>query len=307
MAGPAYLWDVWRFEPTECRLTRDGVLVPLPAKTLDLLSALLRRAPRLVTKEEILAAVWPDAAVEEGNIAFHVAALRKVLDEGGDTSAIETVRGRGYRFVHLIAIQQMPATDDMRLIAPAPPIVPAAAAAPSIVPAAAAAPLTAAPPARRLPAFAVAVLLLAAVAAGVGWFAWSRTQPVPLSIAVEPFEIINPSAGQENFPEGMGAYLTSRLERAGVTVAPHDTATARLSGQLQPTAAGFRVTVQLTQAADSARLWDWSFDQSADEERPDPSAGPDDERSRVQGKIAEHIADGLQRYLSLSGVAPVTR
>jgi len=105
-AGPGYEWRAWRFEPTECRLTHDGEVVPLHAKTLDVLATLLQHAPRLVSKGEIFAAVWPDAAVEEGNIAFHVAALRKAIDEPDAPSAIETVRGRGYRFIQPITNAQ---------------------------------------------------------------------------------------------------------------------------------------------------------------------------------------------------------
>ena len=114
MGGPIYAWGPFRFEPTECRLLRDDAPVSLPAKTLDLLATLLRRAPRLVTKEEILTTVWPNAVVEEGNIAFHVAALRKVLDATDQPSTIETVRGRGYRFVHPFSLQQMEPTEEFR-------------------------------------------------------------------------------------------------------------------------------------------------------------------------------------------------
>lgn len=113
---PSYQWGVWRFEPTECKLMREGELVPLPAKTLDLLATLLRRAPRLVTKEDILKAVWPDASVEEGNIAFHVNALRKTLDEDDAPSAIETVRGRGYRFARDVVVHEMVPTADIKQV-----------------------------------------------------------------------------------------------------------------------------------------------------------------------------------------------
>jgi DNA-binding winged helix-turn-helix (wHTH) protein/TolB-like protein len=279
MAGPAYVWDQWRFEPTECRLMRDGTIVPLPAKTLDLLSTLLRRAPRLVTKEEILAAVWRDAAVEEGNIAFHVAALRKVLDQEDGPSAIETVRGRGYRFVHDVAIHQLPATDDVRQV-----VVQAVAA--STRPAVSR---------KTIPVatIVVAVLAVAAIAA----VTWYRMQSGPPSIAVQPFQIINPAAGQENFPDGLGTYLTSNIAIAGLEIAMRDGADAVLAGQLHPTTSGFRVNVQLSRVGDSARLWDWSFDISADEERP--AAGPDDERSRVQALIATRVAEGLRNYFTL--------
>lgn len=279
MPGPAYQWGVWRFEPTECRLLRGGELVPLPAKSLDLLAALLKRAPRLITKEEILAAVWPDAAVEEGNIAFHVAALRKVLDEGGAPSVIETVRGRGYRFVADLSIHQLPATDDIRQVIAAPQV----------------ARHLHRPRSYRRPLL-VALALIVVVAGIYGWIA---ARPAPMTIAVKPFEIVDPRPGEENLPDGLIPYLTLRLETAGVTVASPETAAAVLSGQLHPTPQGFRVTVQLTRTADNSRLWDWSYDQSADEGRPPSGAGPDDERSRMQGNIATHVAAGVSRYLTL--------
>lgn len=100
MSGLVFRWNGWSFEPAEWRLLNAASEpVQLPNKTLDLLALLLERAPALVAKEEIMAAVWGDAVVEEGNIAFHVASLRKVLDETDASSCIETVRGRGYRFV----------------------------------------------------------------------------------------------------------------------------------------------------------------------------------------------------------------
>jgi DNA-binding winged helix-turn-helix (wHTH) protein/TolB-like protein len=300
MAGPAYQWREWRFEPTECRLLRDGVVVPLPAKSLDLLSTLLRRAPRLITKEEILAAVWKDAAVEEGNIAFHIAALRKVLDEGRTESVIETVRGRGYRFVQDMVSAQMPATDDIRQFVPA---TPRAKAAPAPAPA-----TTGVAPARRSMISVMVMAMLAGIIVGAGGFAWYRSQASRLpSIAVEPFEIVKPRPGQENLPDGLGTYLTSRLQMTGVEVTPRDRAAAVLSGQLHPIDNGFQVTVQLTRPGDNARLWDWSFDTSLDDGRPPAGAGPDDERSRIQGNIAGQVAEGVQRYLSLSGDVPVTR
>src|SRR5262249_47232879 len=52
----------------------------------------------LVTKDELMAKVWPGLTVEENNLQVHISALRKALDEGGDShSHIITVPGRGYR------------------------------------------------------------------------------------------------------------------------------------------------------------------------------------------------------------------
>lgn len=100
MARLLYRWDGWTFEPAEYRLLNPASEpIPLANKTLDVLALLVERAPALVTKEELLSRLWSDAIVEEGNIAFHVAALRRTLDHAGGTSCIENIRGRGYRFV----------------------------------------------------------------------------------------------------------------------------------------------------------------------------------------------------------------
>ena len=301
MADPAYQWGLWRFEPTEFRLLRDGGLVPLPAKTLDLLQTLLDRAPRLVTKEEILTAVWPDTAVEEGNIAFHIAALRKVLDETEGESAIETVRGKGYRFIHELAVHQMPPTDALkrhameRAWAEADAVIAAAKPAPPPTPASSPPPEPPAPVNNRRRLIAVLALV---IVTGLGMFAWWQSQLEPFSIAVQPFDIVEPKAGQENFSDGLRSYLTTKMELAGVTIRPLENATALLSGQLHPLDDRFRVTVQLTRQVDNTRVWDWSFDVPHDVDLPAPGSGPDDVRSRLQSAIATRAAEGVRRYLS---------
>lgn len=307
MAGPAYQWGHWRFEPSEARLLRDGVVVSLPAKTLDLLFTLLKRAPRLVTKEEILTAVWHDAAVEEGNIAFHVAALRKVLDEDDGESAIETVRGKGYRFVREFAIHQLPPTDALRKDALERAIAEAAAATGGHAPTASPSPAasSAAPPPPSSHRRWIIAVLLVVLGGGLGWFQWTQARPEPVSIAVQPFTIVSPPAGQENFPDGLRTYLTTKMALAGITIADQEGASSLLSGQLQPLDGGFRVTVQLTRRSDNARVWDWSFVVPADANMP--REGVDDARSRLQDVIAARAAEGLSSYLKASADVLVTR
>lgn len=83
----------------ERRVTRRGLDVALPPKAFDLLVHLVRRAGRLVTKQELLDAVWPNAFVEEGILTVHVSTLRKALgDNAASSSWIETVSKSGYRF-----------------------------------------------------------------------------------------------------------------------------------------------------------------------------------------------------------------
>lgn len=80
-------------------LWRDGEPVPLTPKALETLVVLVQHAGRLVKREELINAVWPDTAVEENNLSVNVSLLRKILgkDEGG-RQYIETVQRRGYRF-----------------------------------------------------------------------------------------------------------------------------------------------------------------------------------------------------------------
>jgi TolB-like protein/DNA-binding winged helix-turn-helix (wHTH) protein len=73
--------------------------VPLTAKAYDVLLFLAQHPNRLVTKEELLQAVWGDTFVEEGNLTRYVSHLRKALsDASEDTGLIVTIARKGYQF-----------------------------------------------------------------------------------------------------------------------------------------------------------------------------------------------------------------
>lgn len=96
--------------PHERLVTRDGVALPLGAKALDTLIALMSRPNEVVDKRDLMALVWPGLTVEEANLRFHVAALRKVLGDGKDGARyITTLSGRGYCFVAPISQVDIPA------------------------------------------------------------------------------------------------------------------------------------------------------------------------------------------------------
>jgi TolB-like protein len=81
-------------------LYRDGASIPLGARSFDILCILAERRDNLVTKDELMARVWPAAVVEDNTVQVHVSALRKALGEDlGGKRYIVTVPGRGYRFV----------------------------------------------------------------------------------------------------------------------------------------------------------------------------------------------------------------
>jgi DNA-binding winged helix-turn-helix (wHTH) protein len=101
MAEPAagYRFGRFRVEIGEQRLTRDGVTIAITPRVFDTLAMFLRHPGRLLTKEELLTAVWPDAAVEDANLTVNVSTLRRLLSGTGDPPCIETVSRKGYRFI----------------------------------------------------------------------------------------------------------------------------------------------------------------------------------------------------------------
>lgn len=92
-----YLFSPFTLNAHERVLLRDGQLVPLPAKALQILLVLVRNSGHLVEKGQLMNEVWPDEDVEEGNLAHHIFTLRKTLGE--TTKYIETIPRRGYRFL----------------------------------------------------------------------------------------------------------------------------------------------------------------------------------------------------------------
>ena len=92
--GP-YLLDV-----DERVLQCDEHRICLAPKAFDILVFLVRNRGHALTKEELLQEIWPDAYVEEANLAVNICALRKVLrGSNGGHEYIQTVRSKGYRFV----------------------------------------------------------------------------------------------------------------------------------------------------------------------------------------------------------------
>jgi DNA-binding winged helix-turn-helix (wHTH) protein/tetratricopeptide (TPR) repeat protein len=91
------------------QLMRDGRRVQVGSKAFEVLTCLVTHAGEVVTKEELLKAVWPTSFVEESNLSQHVFALRKALGDRADL--IATVPGRGYQFTGTVrepALEQTP-------------------------------------------------------------------------------------------------------------------------------------------------------------------------------------------------------
>lgn len=71
--------------------------IKLGSRAFDILELLIGARGQLVTKDELLARVWPNSVVEENNLQVHISMLRKVL--GGGRDLIKTIPGRGYRLL----------------------------------------------------------------------------------------------------------------------------------------------------------------------------------------------------------------
>ncbi len=81
-------------------LLLNGDLVQLGSRAFDLLLALVKRQGQLATKDELMAEIWPGTIVEENSLHSLISVLRKVLaGDAGGARFLQTVPGRGYRFV----------------------------------------------------------------------------------------------------------------------------------------------------------------------------------------------------------------
>jgi adenylate cyclase len=95
-----YEFGPFRLEVREHRLVRDGRSIPLTGKAFDTLRVLVERHGTLVSKRDLMNALWPETTVEENNLDRNISAVRKALGEkAGGHRYIETVPRVGYRFV----------------------------------------------------------------------------------------------------------------------------------------------------------------------------------------------------------------
>src|SRR5256886_17647506 len=107
-----------RFGPFELSigervLRRDGQMLPLGDRALDILIYLAERPGEVIAKQELIDHVWSDVTVEEGSLRVHVAAIRKALGDGQfGNRYIANVKARGYSFVGSVAGIDVSAEND---------------------------------------------------------------------------------------------------------------------------------------------------------------------------------------------------
>jgi DNA-binding winged helix-turn-helix (wHTH) protein/TolB-like protein len=95
-----YEFGIFRLDPSQRLLLRNGTPVSVTPKAFELLVVLVEQSGKLLDRDTLLETVWPGVSVEEGNLSVTISHLRKVLgDDRGKHEYIETVSKRGYRFV----------------------------------------------------------------------------------------------------------------------------------------------------------------------------------------------------------------
>lgn len=105
-----FLFERFRLDRRAGGLFRTGeqgafAPVAIGSRALDVLCLLVERHGQLVTKEEIMAAVWPSVVVSDSNLPIQILAIRRILDHGrARGSCIQTIAGRGYRFIAPVTV-----------------------------------------------------------------------------------------------------------------------------------------------------------------------------------------------------------
>jgi DNA-binding winged helix-turn-helix (wHTH) protein/TolB-like protein len=254
MDSPDYRVGRFILKPYRQLLEAD-VPVQIGRKALDLLSALAKAEGALVTKDELMAAVWPKAIVEENVIQVHIAALRKTL--GKDAELLCTVHGLGYRLTTARVTASPGATS-----AP----MPDAAAAPG----------------RRTKSILVPILTagLAVIAIVAAWVFRGRlplaARPGEARVAVLPFDVRGSGGDARGFADGLLDEIVSELSDNQMQVisrsesqALRGTAGTRLIDQLgvdllldgtvQSDGQNLNVRVFIEDASEHVSIWSGEF------------------------------------------------
>jgi TolB-like protein/DNA-binding winged helix-turn-helix (wHTH) protein/Tfp pilus assembly protein PilF len=276
----------FRLDQDRRQLIRAGAAVTLSSRAFDILVLLVEHRGRVVTKDEIMAAVWRGMIVEENNLAVQISALRRALADGeAGTQFILTVPGQGYRFVGRLCDRDAEAAQAVvNLASPLPAIaIPATPDAAQIQPAPVAA--ARAMPVWRSPFIVAALAACVLGLAGVELLRHGTAPPVPassrpaapprLSIAVLPFRNLSDDRCCDYLADAISDDLTTDLSHipGSVVIARESSDMFRghpapageigralnvrylLEGSLRAVDGQFSINAQLIEAATGGHLW----------------------------------------------------
>ena len=254
MASLVYQFREFELDPSERRLTGAGKPIALTPKVFDTLVLLVQRGGHLVTKDELMKALWPRGYVEESNLTKHVWLIRRALGDGEtDSRFIETVPKLGYRFIAPVTTRASDAEAPAPAAAAAPADAPARGPQPATTPVSAPAPVSAArpasPPVRSHPWYLRPATLALATLALLGALFMSyrlSTHTAPAvraggrTVAVVGFTNLTKSAKDEwlaaALSEMVGAELSVSTE---VQVLPDELVRDASAGLAAPGAGGY--------------------------------------------------------------------
>jgi DNA-binding winged helix-turn-helix (wHTH) protein/TolB-like protein/Flp pilus assembly protein TadD len=300
-----YLYEFGPFvlDTSQHLLSRDGIPVALPPKTYDALVVLVENSGRMLTKDELMKALWPNSFVEESNLTQQISMIRRALGESaGEDRYIVTIPGRGYRFAaetKALPAEPESATPDPANFNPPGQDEGAAAAAP-------------APATSRISLKTMVLVLvgLGLIALGFGYYRRQSTTPQlskPRSLAILPFQSLRREDGKNDFLGfSLADAVITKLEYvSSVTVRPSSSIERyrnqvidprKIARELQVDAIltsnflrdgdDLRITSQLIDVQRDNILWSGTFDLKYDK------------LLTVQDSVARQIIKGLALSLS---------
>jgi DNA-binding winged helix-turn-helix (wHTH) protein/TolB-like protein/Flp pilus assembly protein TadD len=282
-----YEFGEFRLDTNRHRLLRAGELIPLSPKAIETLTVLLQNPGKLIEREDLMHALWPDTIVEDANLTVAISQLRKALNQNGDAAEfIQTIPRVGYRFVADVKTAEERST----------PLRPAPDDAPETNIEldygnggfSASHPAAAGPEQIRWARVVVAVASIVVLAL-TGLLLYSARGPkLPgtsgqvKTMAVLPFKILSADAGDEYMGTGLADALITQIGRIRqILVRPTGAVQkyaeshtqdplvagrelrveAVLDGTVQREADNLRVTVRLLRVGDGAVLWSGKFDE----------------------------------------------
>ncbi|MEO7539836.1 MAG: winged helix-turn-helix domain-containing protein [Pyrinomonadaceae bacterium] len=300
-SGYFFEFGEFQLHPVERQLLIAGKVIPLTPKAFDTLCILVENNGHLLEKNRLMELLWADAFVEEGNLADNISKIRQALgDSRKEPRFIETVSGRGYRFI--ADVRRREAEAEERSLAKSETLIPRAnkigdklVRTPAIEQVDDNGPVgprdgisSAYIGPRRSPAMILVVTMAVIVAAGLAIYFWnigsfrpSADAAPARSIAVLPFRPLVAGDRDESLELGMSDSLISGLSRLSqINVRPisavrqytsldQDAITAGrdlrvdsvLDGNIRRTGERIRVSARLVRVDDGSVLWSETFDE----------------------------------------------
>ena len=283
--GYLYRFGQFALDSRKRTVSRADSPVSLTPKAFDVLLFLVQNPNRLITKEELLQAVWGDTFVEEGNLTQYISHLRKALGNNSeDTRLIVTIARKGYQFTADVAVAEAAdtaiqatvrvSTDESSLADTQPALrSPADEAVPR------------APRHWRKAAFVGASAVLLLVVCFASWRHFGGMTPPrsqKIMLAVLPFENLTGDPNKEYLADGLTEETISHLGRlnpeqlgviARTSVMGYKHKDERLDqigrdlsvqyvleSSLRESGSHLRITAQLVQVKDQTHLWSQDYD-----------------------------------------------